>query len=246
MTKKHTKEFDFYEKLEKSVINQIHSIVDITSEEIHPSNQLLPAKQQADRRKLALTEFVKEIGKELNRIDLAMEAFNKYKSQYLNKQEIREFEKEMNDLYARLLKFSSENHPGSESFQEFFGLSNFIVYCLYSVAYHLSHIQQYKAAADLFFYLTLINPYIKDHWKGLGMAELENDRIDIAISAFIMASLLDAKDPSPHIFLAQCYLAENDHEAARVELQNAKNIAEQHPEHWHDEIKALEIVLEDM
>lgn len=242
---------EFNKQLEESVIKQINAVLDNSSEQIKnqidSENKLLSPELRFQRKKQEIIEFVKSFGKELGRLEYAMETFNTYKYNYLTEREVDKFDKEIEGFAERLLEFDANKPLGNLSFQEFFGISNFIPYCLYTVAYNLHEKELYAAAGNLFFYLTLINPYVKDHWKGLGIAEKKNRRYEAALSAFAMNTLLDLEDPSPHLFSAECYIALKDIENAKHELELAQKLLEDRPKtEWHLVMNSLQAVIETL
>lgn len=115
-----------------------------------------------------------------------------------------------------------------KSFQEIFNYSEDVMAEFYRAAYQLFQKQQYKEAADAFFFLTNLNSYIPAYWLGLGMSEHLNHEHASALIAYGMASLTDPENPTPHYHAAACYKEIHDFENALASYDLAIAVADDH------------------
>lgn len=244
-------------QMEDSVLSKISNIIDASADEIKADiansgrDKLLSVDHLFEAQKLEVLESVKEISKELNRLDNSIIIFNSNKNRFLKKDEIQQMDKEINAFSEKLVHIDLNNEElpkQDQSFQESFGLSNFVPYCFYVVAYNLINEKQYSDSADLFLLLTMLNPYVKDYWMGLGISEQENTKYDVAINSFAMCSMLDKTDPMPHVSSAQCYLNVNDRDSAERELSEANAIVGtlEHPEEWNAILDQLQSSIDNV
>lgn len=118
-----------------------------------------------------------------------------------------------------------------KSMQEIFDYDEKTMHAFYEVAYGLFQKQAYKEAADAFFFLSNLNPYIPTFWLGLGMSEHLNHHYDSAIMAYNMAILTDPTNPLPHYHAAACYLAVKDASNALASYDLAIQICGDNPSH---------------
>lgn len=211
-------------KMEEITLSEIDRLLEESYKELEnfgTESQLVSPRAQFESMKLKIHEDVKSINKKLQKFDAAINTFNKYKNTYLTKDELNQFNREVENFYQKLLNFQTPEPIGDRTIQEFFGISNFVLYCFYVVAYQSLNHGQHADAANLFFMLTVLNPSVKDYWNGLGLAEKDNAHFDNALRAFNIASLFDEKDPYPHFYAAGCHIELKHKEEAKNELNTA-------------------------
>ena len=107
-----------------------------------------------------------------------------------------------------------------KTFQEIFNYSDDVMGVFYKAAYQLFQRQQYAEAADAFFFLTNLSPYVSTYWLGLGMSEQLSENPSSALIAYSMATVTDPQNPLPHYHSAACYkeLHEEGEGLAALEL----------------------------
>ncbi len=76
---------------------------------------------------------------------------------------------------------------------------------LYLLGLAILEREEYDAAADAFYYLSIISPFISSHWLRLGNAEQGRGNITSALHSYSVAMDLDIDDPFPFIYAAQCH-----------------------------------------
>lgn len=101
----------------------------------------------------------------------------------------------------------------------------------YAFAYRFYREGKYQEATDFFRFLTLIRPYEKRGWMGLGAAEQMSKNYHRALSAYAFLCVLDDQDPYPHFHAAECYLALNDVIEGLLALNAAGAACDDSPEH---------------
>ena len=88
---------------------------------------------------------------------------------------------------------------------------------LYANAYYHYQNKEYQKATPLFRLLAILHPFDKTYWIGLGACHQAAEEFSFAIRAYANACLMDFKDPNPHVYMADCYLAlENYTEALKA------------------------------
>jgi len=105
-----------------------------------------------------------------------------------------------------------------KTFQQILEYSDETMDKFYKVGYESFEKQNYEKSAEIFTFLTTLNPTIFNYWLGLGMSEhmLEDDHA--ALLAYAMASMVDASNPIPHYHSASCYRSILDDESAHASL----------------------------
>lgn len=117
-----------------------------------------------------------------------------------------------------------------KSFQEIFGYSDLTMEKFYSAARALFERQLYDEAAEAFYFLTTMNPYVHNFWLGLGMAEQMSNKFQEAILAYSMAVMTDSLSPLPHYHMGTCYHVLGDKEQSQNSYRLAKSFAENKPD----------------
>lgn len=117
------------------------------------------------------------------------------------------------------------------SLQEIFNFSDEAMDSFYKAARHLFEKQNYKEAADAFFFLTHLNPYVSTYWLGLGMSEHLGEDYHAALMAYSMTALLDTEDPLPHYHLGNCYKSIGDLENAAISYSRVLHLCSDSPQH---------------
>lgn len=96
--------------------------------------------------------------------------------------------------------------------------------------------KNYAISADCFYFLCILNPYIYSLWLKYAYSEQVLNHLTSALHAYAIASLMNAEDPTPHYFSAQCYQKTRDISTAiealdlatqaRCEGENSRKIKE--------------------
>lgn len=104
--------------------------------------------------------------------------------------------------------------------QEFAGVDNKTMDCLYQGAKRLYELQLLEDAADAFLFLTGLNPDAHVFWLGLANAEFHRKNYKEALSAYDKVIERNPFDPSFHMALCECYeaLGEKDKALRAVDL----------------------------
>lgn len=89
--------------------------------------------------------------------------------------------------------------------------------------------KQYDEAADLFAFLTTVDPLVPEHFKHWGACRQQTEDIDGAIRAYSAAIGLNPMDAESQFYLAQCHVMDGDIEKADALLGSATVIMQQYP-----------------
>ena len=122
------------------------------------------------------------------------------------------------DPEAYLNEFIQGKLLKSNTLSEAFEISPEQMELYYRDAYTFYDQEEYKLAMDSFQALALLDPFIKEHWSGLGAAAQMVQNYDKALRAYAMVTLLDDDDPYPHFYAYECLTATGEHEDARTAL----------------------------
>lgn len=117
----------------------------------------------------------------------------------------------MEEKWNRLLPLSERRNIDGDQLQSW-----------YEVGLDLFAAKKYEEAADSFFFLAMLNPYVSTFWVALGMVEQSRKRFDEAIEAYMMAGVTNPGDPLPFYYLAKCYASKGELEEADQFLELAK------------------------
>ena len=72
-----------------------------------------------------------------------------------------------------------------------------------------------------------MDPYIADFWIALGLSLQQNDQYTDALNAYAAAILTGNPNPAPRLYSAECYVAIDHLEDAKIEFKEAMNIIDQ-------------------
>ena len=95
---------------------------------------------------------------------------------------------------------------------------------LYSQAAGMHQGGQYGKAADLFRFLSGLNPEHAEYWRCLGICEQRQERFLEAAGAYTYAAMNDSEDPRIWQCLAACQISLGDIDSARVCLDKVEKI----------------------
>lgn len=126
------------------------------------------------------------------------------------------------------------------TFQEILGYSETVMEDFYAKARSLYERQEYQKAADVFVFLTTLNPYIHNYWLGLGMSEQLNENYQNALLAYAMGMLTQIQNPVIYYHSGNCYRALGDSVNALQSYELAAKYAIDHPEYEAIKERALE------
>lgn len=137
---------------------------------------------------------------------------------------LQEEEKEDLSIPQELLDMGA---PHSEEFHKM----------LYGFAYRFYASGKNEDAIRFFKFLTTLNPFQEEYWKGLAAARQQNKEYEKAIEAYGIAATLDetSGDPYIHLHAADCFLALGNIDKALEALDSVKALAANH----EDEQKLL-------
>ncbi len=257
---------DISEKLHQETLAQLISMtekfVNDHKDDFNKELKGAPISEFDQIKQHALENIQKIDGAFWKKMQIAANTFNENRDHLLSKSDNIRFNE---DLLKVIQKGAAEpvekdesdkNKPNKsetekvnmqDSLQKQFGITNFMLYCFYVVGYTLFNEKRFEEASAIFFYLSVLNPLVKDYWMGLGLAEKSQQHYVEAISSLLMAEVMDATDPYPHLQTAECYLQLKDELGAEFEITEAKGIVElTKDESWNSELHRLELELSKM
>lgn len=106
-----------------------------------------------------------------------------------------------------------------------FSLSQEAQTALYSQAYHLYENGKYQEAKRFFHFLTIVNPYEKSFWIGLGASYQMLKDYARAIEFYSVAAVQDQNNPYVHLHAADCFFALGQMDQAFQALDSAESAA---------------------
>lgn len=131
------------------------------------------------------------------------------------------------------------NNEGKGYFQAILGVSDKLIEHYYRAAVHLLEKKEYTKAADAFFFLSFLNPFVHNFWIGLGVAHQSMAQFDKALAAYMMGELTDPDNPVTYSNAFQCHQALGHKEDAEHCFQKAMKCCGDKKE-WASIKKALE------
>lgn len=86
--------------------------------------------------------------------------------------------------------------------------------------------QMFGDSEALFSFLSILNPEYSEYWLRLGISAQKNENLDLASRAYTAASALDPDNIGARLFGADCLMERHLLEESKIELEAAKNIAD--------------------
>lgn len=125
-------------------------------------------------------------------------------------------------------KLNEEISQG-KTIQELMQLTDEELVTFYTDGWESYQRESYKEAADVFLFLSIINPKVGSFWSALGAAEEKQGKLQDAVNAYIFAAELETQTLSPYIHGAKCLFLLHKNEEAKKVLHRAIERAEEEP-----------------
>ena len=123
------------------------------------------------------------------------------------------------------------------------GVSKETIEAGYGLAFSLYNSGNFKDAETMFQALCIYNHQDERFWMGLGGCRQMNDKLDGAIDAYGMATLMGSlSNPAPSVHAGLCYLKKGDKENARALFDAAVELGDpDNADHkvYHDRARAM-------
>lgn len=143
------------------------------------------------------------------------------------KQKIRPTEASLTSLKQFYDKMKKE--VGMQSLSDTMGIPHDTLENLYTMAYTSYNQGKYEEASKFFGLLVMMDVSCYKYVLGLAASQHFNRQYEEAASNYLMASLLEPKDPTPHYYAAECYLELGDTVSALVFLKRTLEVAQGQP-----------------
>lgn len=198
---------------EAEVKEAMEPIIDILIEEYEtfspPPGLLIPEKVWRSNIRQELTDAC--TGKEIQkRMNSAQTTILEDVQRHLSSAEFQHFQEEWQTGVEKILALDPSTLPdeGSmpPSLQSIMGVSEEVFEHLYQVGLRCYNAKEYQKAADVFFFITIIDYLRFNNWVSLGLSEKQNKHWEVALSSFNMASLIHPENPVPYLQCAECCL----------------------------------------
>ena len=128
------------------------------------------------------------------------------------------------DFEAYLEDFIPNSLLKSDTLQIAFNISDHAMEEIYAEAYGFYQSECYQAASNGFRFLIILNPYRPRYWLGLGACLQLLKRYEKALQTYAIVTLLDSKNPAPHLYASEVYKLMGDEQEATIALQLAKEL----------------------
>lgn len=134
------------------------------------------------------------------------------------------------ELLVEKMKNKSTEAPAEgeflPSFQEQFSISDATIECFYQCGIRAYEHKNYQEAADVFYVVSSIDYRRHNVWMAFGLAEKNLNHPQLALTAFIMASLTNIENPFAFLYSAECYIALGEKEGAEKCIQAALELVQ--------------------
>ena len=101
------------------------------------------------------------------------------------------------------------------TFKDLKDMSDDAMEAIYSVAYNLYQGGKYDEAQKVFQFLCFYDHFNRKYFLGLGACQQMMKQYEQAIEIFTFATVLDADDPRPMLYIGDCHLGMGDKEKAK-------------------------------
>ncbi len=128
--------------------------------------------------------------------------------------------------------FVKQAQNEGKTYQELIGFTSDEMNKFYQFAVKLYQEKKIDDASDVFYCLTVLNPYMHNAWICLGITEQMKQNFECALYAYSMAMVTHSKNPYPYLLSVECYLQLNLKEEALSALDIAFELLNKndHPE----------------
>lgn len=137
----------------------------------------------------------------------------------------------LSDRIAVEEKQFNEHVLSGGTIQEFAGVDDTTINCLYQGAKRLYEQDFLESAADAFLFLTGLNPDMDVFWLGLGNAEFYRKNYPQAVTAYSKAIEINPFNPSSHMALSECYETMGEKDKALNTVVLALTTIQDNPEY---------------
>ena len=134
---------------------------------------------------------------------------------------------------------------GGGTFKDLKNMSDDAMEAIYSVAYNLYQGGKYDEAQKVFQFLCFYDHFNRKYFMGLGACQQMMKKYDNAIEIFTFATVLDADDPRPMLYIGDCHLAMDDKEKAKASYETVLEWAKGQSG-YEDETQRAESMLENL
>lgn len=141
--------------------------------------------------------------------------------------QVSEKEREALENALELAGAVGDLYPGTKTFQQMLHLKDKDLDRCMQHASRLLADEAYRDAADAFLLLCTLNPHYYESWLNLAIAEQCQGNHELALEAAGIAILTNAKEATPHLVAAECYLALGNISDAQKALRLASSCADQ-------------------
>lgn len=125
--------------------------------------------------------------------------------------------KQKKELTTKVLEQLKQGVPMKKAL----GISDDMLESVYSLAYGKYQQGEYAAASHLFRYAMMLDPHTYKYALGLAAALHHNKEYQKAANIYVMASILEPRDPTPYFHSADCFLKINQPQLALAGLDMA-------------------------
>jgi len=175
-------------------------------------NSLISSEQQLERERLKLKETfnLREIAHHIKNAQKLLQDYHIAIETVPNK--------DIQDL-----------KDSEQSLQVMLGIPDEKIQEIYHLGTELFEKKFFQEAADIFFYITQLNPFYANVWIAIGLCFQKMEKYQQAIGSFETSILLDMHQPDAYIYCIECYNAIKDKDNATAMKNMLLPIIEKHP-----------------
>ena len=132
--------------------------------------------------------------------------------------------KDLDEITTELAPLIRDLMIGQASMKDLYKISDDEMEAIYTAAYSFYQHGNFKKAKELFKTLIHLNYKEKKYFMGLAASRQMLKEYTKAAETYGFAALMDAKDPTPAFYAAECFRKDNNNEKAILALEAVMEI----------------------
>jgi len=211
-------------EFEKIMQENATALAKIIIQDQPPENNLLPVAARENKVLLELSEHSRKMRQKIeDGIQLCITSLDSCEKLPMSKESVLE---ELATCFETIDTPDKTAEAGQAmlsdvSWKNFLHISNNCMECLFQGAKAIFEKKAYDNAEKAFFVLCALDPTIFSYWAGFGHASFQQGNYQQAIDGYSMAAALHPQNMWPHVWAANAFEKQGDHDHAKMALEEA-------------------------